>query len=325
LKLKNVLEPRAKLMDGGSMSMDDFASQAKTVSGADFLVLIKRVTLLLKKEQRCAKSKSIEGRLVRLKPSGKATIIGDLHGDSLNFVKILKESGFFGRAKKGENVRLIFLGDYGDRGFASPEVYFLVLKMKEFFPEKVVLMKGNHEGPEDMLPVPYDLPVQFERKYGELGEKIMIELRRLFKRLYTVVIIDERAVLVHGGLPAKTKSVRCLAYAHSRHPKETCLEEMLWSDPEEELQGVVPSPRNAGKLFGTDVTERFLHHVNVPILIRGHQSCDEGYKSSHNGRILTLFSTNHLPYTNKHAAYLQIDLSEKIANVDQLKVHIKQF
>ena len=63
----------------------------------------------------------------------------------------------------------------------------------------------------------------------------------------------------------------------------------------------------------------------VKILIRGHESCPEGYKMNHNGKILTLFSTNKQPYSNKQRAYLKLKLAKKIENAEQLKHYIKQF
>jgi hypothetical protein len=307
-------------------AVDDFINQAKIVSDTDLLALIKHAILLLKKEQKGEKSKRDIGSLIRLPPSGKATIIGDLHGDIESLAHILKDSDFVEKAQKGEDVHLIFLGDYGDRGSDSPEVYCLVLKMKELFLDKVILLRGNHEGPEDILPYPHDLPDQLKLKYGEdAGAEIVAELRKLFDHLYTAIIIEERAVLIHGGLPSKTISIRDLAYARKKHPKESHLEEMLWSDPKEDLLGTEFSPRGAGRFFGMDVTEKLLKILNVKVLIRGHESCQEGYKINHNGKVLTLFSTNKPPYTNKYAAYLQVDLAKKIKNAQQLKKHIKQF
>jgi diadenosine tetraphosphatase ApaH/serine/threonine PP2A family protein phosphatase len=306
--------------------VNDFVNQAATADPKDFSGLIKRVIALLKKKQKAAKSMLVDGRLVHLAPSGQVTIIGDLHGDLESLTYILKDSGFLKKNRKHENVYLIFLGDYGDRGKASPEVYHVVLKLKELFPEKVILMRGNHEGPEDLIPIPHDLPTQLAEKYGEeAGAKIYAELRELFNYLYCAVFVDERSVLIHGGLPSNASSLRDLAYAHKKHPKESHLEEMLWSDPEEGLKGVQPSPRGAGKLFGIDVTDKLLQMLGVKVLIRGHESCGKGFKINHKGRILTLFSTNKPPYSNKYGAYLQLNLAEKITDAEQLKQHIKQF
>lgn len=281
---------------------------------------------MMKKEQNVKKPLQVDGRLFHLASSGKAIIIGDLHGDIGSLTYIIEDSGFLEKVQKNEDIYLVFLGDYGDRGIASPEVYYVILKLKELFPNKVILMRGNHEGPEDILPYPHDLPIQLKQKYGEdSGTKIMGELRRLFNYLYTTVIIDERAILIHGGVPSKVTSIRDLAYAHKSHPREPYLEEMLWSDPKEELEGTQRSPRGAGKLFGIDITKKITKIAGVNVLIRSHEVCSEGFKINHEGRVLTLFSTNKPPYTNKCATYLQIDLSSNIKDANSLKDYIKQF
>jgi protein phosphatase len=282
--------------------------------------------MLLEKEQETKELSQFEGRLVHLAPLGKAIIVGDLHGDIESLAYIIESSGFLEKVKKGENLNLIFLGDYGDRGLASPEVYYVVLKLKKLFPDNVILMRGNHEGPEDTLPHPHDLPIQLKKKYGEdNGTKIMTELRKLFNHLYTSVIISQRAILIHGGIPSKVTSIMEIAYAHKNHPEQPHLEEMLWSDPTEEFEGTQPSYRGAGKLFGLEVTKRITDLAGVRVLIRSHEAPPEGFKINHEGRVLTLFSTNKPPYSNKYATYLQIDLSTNIKEARSLIRFIKQF
>lgn len=301
-------------------------AQSRTVEPAAFLSLIKKNASLLRKEQKDQKTKRDSGRLLRIAPSGAAIIMGDLHGDLASLTYILKDSDFVRRAQMDKDIYLIFLGDYGDRGLHSPEVYFVVLKLKELFPERVVLMRGNHEGPDEMIPCPYDLPEQFKKKFGdEVGEKIITELRKLFKRFYTSVIIEKRAVLAHGGLPSCAKSIEDLVWAHKRHPEDRALEELLWSDPEDYLAGTTLSPRGAGRLFGADVTKRLLKMLNVNFLVRSHEFCEEGFKINHNGKVLTLFSTNEFPYGNRYAAYLQLNLSANVKSARSLTKYIRQF
>src|SRR3990170_528428 len=114
---------------------------------------------------------------------------------------------------RGENLLLIFLGDYGDRGKLSPEVYYVVLKLKETYPKNVVLMRGNHEGPEDLLASPHDLPAYLQWKFGEDWSKAHAKLCELWNQLYNCVLVTQ------------TKFVDDMAYAHEKHPRETYLEE----------------------------------------------------------------------------------------------------
>jgi len=122
------------------------------------------------------------------------------------------------------NVFSIFLGDYGDRGEYSKEVYYVILKLKMAFPEQVILMRGNHEGPSDLLASPHDLPLEFQMKFGERWEKTYLKIRSLFNCLYNAVVVEKHYLLIHGGLPTQASKVDDLAFAHETHPKETFLE-----------------------------------------------------------------------------------------------------
>jgi len=295
------------------------------ISPNKFIRLVEDTVKLLVKERGRVGNLRIEGRLAHVPPKGELTVVGDLHGDLESLVHVLDDSGFMDEDRRGKDSYLVFLGDYGDRGFDSPEVYYIILSLKDLFPENVVLMRGNHEGPEDLLAYPHDLPINLQRKFGESGLSIYRNLRQLFDYLYNAVLIDKKYILIHGGVPSKASTIEDIAYAHEKHPQESHLEEILWSDPEEGIKGTYPSPRGAGRFFGEDVTERFLKMLGVKVLIRGHEPSREGFKINHGGRILTLFSRRGPPYYNDHGAYLRLDLSEPIENAMQLKRFVLTF
>jgi hypothetical protein len=296
----------------------------KTIS-SEFLQLTEISTQLLAKESGQVGSLHITGRLVEVPLVSEAIIVGDIHGDLESLTYILKDSNFMEKAKGNEDVLLIFLGDYGDRGSYSPEVYYVVLKLKELFPERVILMRGNHEGPDDLLASPHDLPIQLNRKFGEKGLEIYLKLRKLFNYLYTAVLIDKRYILLHGGAPSQASTIDDIAYAHEKHPRERHLEEILWSDPWEGIKGTYASPRGAGRLFGENVTDRLLKMLGVKALIRGHEPSEEGFKTNHSGKVLTIFSRRGPPYYNDYGAYLHLDISQKVEKAEQLLQSIRKF
>lgn len=300
-------------------------NMALRVDSNEFFQLIECTFKRLAGEKGRVGNLQITGRLVKVPPVGKAIIVGDIHGDLESLAYILKNSRFVEKTRKDENLFLIFLGDYGDRGIYSPEVYYVVLKLKEMFYQNVVLMRGNHEGPDDLLAYPHDLPLHLHRKFGEDASDIYIKLRKLFNYLHNAVLIEKRYILLHGGVPSKASNIDDLAYAHEKHPHESHLEEILWSDPREGIRGIYASPRGAGRFFGEDVTNKFLRMLKVKALIRGHEPSEDGFKTNHGGKILTLFSRKGSPYYNNHGAYLQLDLSKMAENVKQIKQHILKF
>ena len=307
------------------LSIRGLTESAVQSTSGEFLRLIKVVVHLLSQESERIGNIRVKGRLGILSSQGEAIVIGDLHGDLKSLEYILKKSAFIEKVCCGEEVFLIFLGDYGDRGLHSLEVYYVILRLKELFPERVLLIRGNHEGPNDLLAQPHDLPKDLYQKFRNEWSTIYRNLRELFTFLYNAVIIDQRYVLLHGGVPSCACTRDDLGYAHRKHPQESHFEEMLWSDPVEDLGGTHPSPRGVGKLFGQDVTERVLKRLCVEVLIRGHEPCREGYKLNHNGKVITLFSRKGTPYYNTRGAYIHLDLLQKLKSVEKLSSYIQQF
>ncbi len=307
------------------MKLEQLTKEALETDSKRYISLVKDVVNnILDKEVKYNGKIRFEGRLAEVKPEGEAVIVGDLHGDIESLIHILKKTNFIEKANKNENFLMIFLGDYGDRGMFSAEVYYMVLKLKLMFPDRILLMRGNHEGPRDLPVYPHDLPMQFRSRFGDVGNEAYKVTTEIFDYLLNAILIEERYLLVHGGLPENASSLKDFAYAHEMHPKESFLEEILWSDPYEG-EGVYPSPRGAGKLFGWNITRRILDMLNVQILIRGHEPCNEGFKINHFGKVLTLFSRRGPPYFNSYAAYLHVNLSEKFEVAGQLSRFIRQF
>jgi len=78
-------------------------------------------------------------------PSILTYAIGDIHGCHTLLVQLLEKI----REHAGnQNHRLVFLGDYIDRGPNSASVVSTVRYLQESGPDRVVCLKGNHE---DML------------------------------------------------------------------------------------------------------------------------------------------------------------------------------
>jgi protein phosphatase len=306
----------------------DFSSiikESSNVKAEDFVRTVEDAAELLCSEDGGIGSFSVTDRLVKLDPVGEAVVVGDLHGDLESLRFILEKSKIQNRMEHSKDSMLIFLGDYGDRGPHSPELFYAVLSLKLAFPQQVILLRGNHEGPTDLLASPHDLPQQLQVKFKEKWVVAYAKLRELFACLYNEVYVEERYLMVHGGLPPKIRDLQEIAQADTLHPQESFLEDLLWSDPDEAVTGTYPSPRGAGNLFGKAITQEVLKKLNVQLLIRGHEPCPEGFKINHDGKVLTLFSRKGSPYFNKHAAYLDVSLAEKIERAEQLLPRIIKF
>ena len=253
-----------------------------------------------------------KGKLVFLPQNTNVIIIGDLHGDQSTLKRILKQSKW-----KQDNSVLIFLGDYIDRGPKQLEVLFALFQLQNNHPGNIILLRGNHEAPKDLPVSPHDFPQHLERKYGQNWMKAQQLIQNVFDNLFTAVVIENKALFLHGGVPSQATGVDDLAFARKTHPETNTLTEILWNDPST-LPGVQHSFRGKGKLVGPDITSRFLDKIGVQFLIRGHESFDQGYYW-HNDRTLTLFSCKLPDYRNKKAAYIKTNFSQIITHKDLSK------
>lgn len=279
--------------------VDELVKQAFEARADEYSALIADAKTVLSHEKRLRKG----GGLVRIAPQAveSVVVIGDLHGDLESLVHILK-------AREVANAdRIVFLGDYGDRGTESVEVYHLLLTLKLVAgkEERVILLRGNHEGPPDMPVRPHDLQLFFKKKYGTQGQELYERIKDLWEYLPYAVLVTGRYLMMHGGLPVAVSCVDDIAFARDAHPASSIFEALLWSDPIEG-KGCFSSMRGAGKLFGEDVTDTVLRTVGVKTLIRSHEPC-EGVKVLQNGKVLTVFSRKG--DLNKRAAYLLLDES----------------
>ncbi len=294
------------------MELESIFKEAAEVKAVDFISLLDNVIDIVE-EGELDHAEARNG-LVILESKGKSIVIGDLHGDSYTLREILETSKF--TTYLNNDGKLICLGDYGDRGFDSLTVYYTLLKLKELNPRKIILLIGNHEGVFKIPVYPHDIIEQIYLRFGEEYNEIYEKLITLWSQLPYTVIIPEKYILLHGGVPIELNSIDDISKAREKYPLNSIFEEILWSDPMDE-GGVYPSPRGAGKLFGPDITRKTLNIVNAKTLIRSHEPCIEGVESIQENLTLTVFSCKGI-YYNKNAAYLPIDLKEEAKNSYEL-------
>ncbi len=246
----------------------------------------------------------IKGKLVTLPKDKEIVIVGDLHGDLSSLKKIIAQTRLERRLEQGEAV-LIILGDYIDRGPQQVEVLTTLLQLLTRHPDSVLLLRGNHEGPPDLVATPHDFPKKLKKKLRIEWKPLYNRYRELFNELYTGCIIENEALLIHGGIPTEAKTIEDIAMAHITHPETRHLEEALWNDPSE-LPGINVSFRGSGKRFGPDIAYEFLESFGLKMLIRGHESFKNGYHF-YNDKVLTIHSCKLPHYRNRKLAFLDID------------------
>lgn len=308
--------------------MEELLRGAEECTLSQFRELLEQVKSLLQEERRSGETQGYRVRkyLVLLEERcGEALVLSDLHGDLYTLRDVLVRERVLERLGRGD-LYLIFLGDYGDRGYYTPEVWYVVLRLKTLYPDHVILLRGNHEFPPELPVYPYDTPLHLYRKFRGVGREEITEvltlLESLFQDLYLCVQTSSKVLLLHGGPSPLVECPEDVAEAPERYRSESrymeILEDILWSDPMEE-EGVVPnSLRGAGKLFGPSVTEKFLQVFGAEVLVRGHEPVYQGYEIRHRGRLLTIFTRRGSPYHNVRAGYVVLDLGREYRSAEEL-------
>ncbi|MCE4628505.1 MAG: serine/threonine protein phosphatase, partial [Desulfurococcales archaeon] len=241
-----------------------------------------------------------KGWLLLAEPPHKPiVIVGDLHGDAESLEWVLKAAG--------DDSILVFLGDYVDRGPPEGQVHVLHRVLELYMEGRAILLRGNHEPPENLIPHPHDYPTALVRLYGdEHAAEIYSASMRLFQKLPAVLVMRGLFLAVHGGPPTIGLDRDLTGYLWSGGDP-VVLEELLWNDPEEMDIPRKPNPRGAGSLWGRPVTRAAIEKAGVEIIVRGHEPAYAGYKWNHDGRVLTIFSRIGPPYMNPGRAIAKID------------------
>lgn len=136
-----------------------------------------------------------------VKPGTKIAVHGDLHGDILSpmaFLNYLKNQNYLDNNFKiiKENFMMLFLGDYTDRGNYGIENIYTILRLKIMNPDKVFLIRGNHE--DISITSRYGFMKELEKKYGNDAPEITKEIHRIY---------DFMPVALYLGTPDATQDI----------------------------------------------------------------------------------------------------------------------
>lgn len=228
------------------------------------------------------------------------SLVGDIHGQYHDLLEIFRIGG------SAPSTNYLFLGDYVDRGFYSVETISLLLVLKLRYPERVSLIRGNHES--RTITTNYGFYSECLEKY-ECGGSVWAHITDLFDYLPLAATIDTSILAVHGGLSPSCQQLDQIRVADRFReiPHDGIMADLVWSDPDTEILDFKLSPRGAGYLFGLDVINKFCHENGLVQLVRAHQLCNEGYTSYWEGKCLTVWSAPNYCYRcGNRASILEI-------------------
>lgn len=279
--------------------------------GADLVELSAQASALFETESRC------------LSLTSPAYVFGDLHGNlnDLNFfASHLWRFGFGLSAGT-----FLFLGDYVDRGASSLECVAYLFAHKILHPNKVFLLRGNHEtravnGLEAYYGSGCFLTQCRERFGHDEGYIVWHQINHAFDRLPLAATIDDGVFCVHGGIPRPPvgaevshplEAIRRLPVTapmdvlnkrfYDANAQLTMVSDLLWGDPaREEHEPALDPSTGFGKsvrggnavCFGSKAIDDFLSATKCQFIVRAHEAAMDGVAVSKSAKVLTIFSTS---------------------------------
>lgn len=229
------------------------------------------------------------------------TICGDIHGQLHDLVTLFETGG------ECPQTQYLFLGDFVDRGFYSFESLLLLLALKVRYPDKITLIRGNHESRQ--ITTVYGFYDECLRKYGSVN--VWRYCCEVFDYLSLGAVVGgpDGVFCVHGGLLPEIETIDEIRRLDRKQevPHEGAMCDLLWLDPEDvQLWSILP--RGAGYLFGENEVQRFNQKNNISLIARAHQLVMEGYKELFLGSLVTVWlAPNYCYRCGNIALILTID------------------
>ena len=175
-------------------------------------------------------------------------VCGDIHGQYYDLLRIFDNCGYPG------DYSYLFLGDYVDRGKQSLETVCLLMCYKIKFPNKVTLLRGNHES---------SVTNRIYGFYDECKRRYNIRLWRSFTELFNYLpvaaLIDEKILCMHGGLSPELKNMQSIENIPrpTEIPDNGLLCDLLWADPDKDATDFDENDRGVSVIFGEKIVQDF--------------------------------------------------------------------
>lgn len=230
-------------------------------------------------------------------------IVGDIHGQYYDLLRIFEYGGF------PPDSNYLFLGDYVDRGKQSLECICLLMAYKIKYPDNFFLLRGNHE--VDSINRIYGFHDECKRRHSI---NLWKTFTHCFNTLPIAAIIDERIFCTHGGLSPQLLSsdsdmdeIRSIKRP-TNIPDAGLLCDLLWSDPEPDMEGWGANTRGVSFTFGADVVAKFIKKHGLDLVCRAHQVKEDGYEFFAGRKLVTIFSaSNYCGEFDNAGAIMSID------------------
>jgi protein phosphatase len=240
-----------------------------------------------------------------LKLDGKFTVVGDIHGNLTDLLRIFEKIGY------PPHKNYLFLGDYVDRGDNSLEVITLLFCLKLLYPSHIYLLRGNHEC--ESISSFYGFKREVLANYSL---KIYNAFTNAFKYLPFAAVLNDSIFCVHGGIGPSVSLQKISDLSRPMLASDSKLtEDLVWSDPNPTVDDFELSDRGSGSIYGPEQVKTFFKDNKLVKLIRSHEMANEGYTE--------VFKNCYTVFSNTN--YCGIGNSSAVANVENIQITFETF
>lgn len=131
-----------------------------------------------------------------------------------------------------------------------------------------------------------------------------------FNCLPIAAIVDEKIFCMHGGLSPDLHNMDQIRriMRPTDVPDTGLLCDLLWSDPDKDVNGWSENERGVSFTFGSDVVHRFLEKHDLDLVCRAHQVVEDGYEFFAKRSLVTIFSApNYCGEFDNAGAMMTVD------------------
>ena len=213
-----------------------------------------------------------EPKLLEVPARGQIVFVGDTHGDFGATRTVV-------RKYHTDEKKLVFLGDYVDRGGDSRANINYLLCCKLAHPSSLFLLQGNHEGYGIFKFYPADFWEAVDRELRALYERVLLKL--------PMTISTGNIIALHGALP----DVGTLSDIDKIRPGDETWQQVVWGDWQETTGDYLGRDAYTGRpQFGNGYFDRVMKRLEKSILVRSHQPGSP--RLMYANRCLTIFTSH---------------------------------
>ena len=128
-------------------------------------------------------------------------VFGDIHGQYQDLMRFFDLWGIPNDNGDIESYDYLFLGDYVDRGNHSLETICLLMALKVKFPDKIHLLRGNHE--DKCINNGFGFYDECQTRLDEDSSdenSVFSKINEVFDYMPLAAIVEDKIICLHGGI-----------------------------------------------------------------------------------------------------------------------------